>query len=117
MAIFICIVGPLSALRTPTDVFPDIGIPVIAVVWQYTGLSPDAMAGRVISPYERALSTTVNDIEHIESQSLAGMGVVKVFFQPGVDIRTANAQITAISQTIRLHRAGAADGVLQPDPG
>lgn len=100
MAIFICIVGPLSALRTPTDVFPDIGIPVIAVVWQYTGLSPDAMAGRVISPYERALSTTVNDIEHIESQSLAGMGVVKVFFQPGVDIRTANAQITAISQTM-----------------
>lgn len=100
MAIFICIVGPLSALRTPTDVFPDIGIPVIAVVWQYTGLSPDAMAGRVISPYERALSTTVNDIEHIESQSLAGMDVVKVFFQPGVDIRTANAQITAISQTI-----------------
>ncbi|HDS1123790.1 TPA: efflux RND transporter permease subunit [Stenotrophomonas maltophilia] len=100
MAIFICIVGPLSALRTPTDVFPDIGIPVIAVVWQYTGLSPDAMAGRVISPYERALSTTVNDIAHIESQSLAGMGVVKVFFQPGVDIRTANAQITAISQTI-----------------
>ncbi|HGM7335792.1 TPA: efflux RND transporter permease subunit [Stenotrophomonas maltophilia] len=100
MAIFICIVGPLSALRTPTDVFPYIGIPVIAVVWQYTGLSPDAMAGRVISPYERALSTTVNDIEHIESQSLAGMGVVKVFFQPGVDIRTANAQITAISQTI-----------------
>lgn len=100
MAIFICIVGPLSALRTPTDVFPDIGIPIIAVVWQYTGLSPDAMAGRVISPYERALSTTVNDIEHIESQSLAGMGVVKVFFQPGVDIRTANAQITAISQTI-----------------
>lgn len=100
MAIFICMVGPLSALRTPTDVFPDIGIPVIAVVWQYTGLSPDAMAGRVISPYERALSTTVNDIEHIESQSLAGMGVVKVFFQPGVDIRTANAQITAISQTI-----------------
>lgn len=100
MAIFICIVGPLSALRMPTDVFPDIGIPVVAVVWQYTGLSPDAMAGRVISPYERALSTTVNDIEHIESQSLAGMGVVKVFFQPGVDIRTANAQITAISQTI-----------------
>ncbi|MBH1681023.1 efflux RND transporter permease subunit [Stenotrophomonas maltophilia] len=100
MAIFICIIGPLSALRTPTDVFPDIGIPVVAVVWQYTGLSPDAMAGRVISPYERALSTTVNDIAHIESQSLAGMGVVKVFFQPGVDIRTANAQITAISQTM-----------------
>ncbi|MEK1910199.1 MAG: efflux RND transporter permease subunit, partial [Pseudomonas chlororaphis] len=100
LAIFICIIGPLAALRTPTDVFPDIGIPVVAVVWQYTGLSPDAMAGRVIYTYERSLSTTVNDIEHIESQSLPGMGIVKIFFQPGVDIRTANAQVTAVSQTV-----------------
>ncbi|WP_455921415.1 efflux RND transporter permease subunit [Pseudomonas putida] len=100
LAIFICIIGPLSAMRTPTDVFPDIGIPVIAVVWSYTGLSPDAMAGRVIYTYERSLSTTVNDIEHIESQSLPGMGIVKIFFQPGVDIRTANAQVTAVSQTV-----------------
>lgn len=83
LAIVICIIGPLAALRTPTDVFPDIGIPVVAVVWQYTGLSPDAMAGRVIYTYERSLSTTVNDIEHIESQSLPGMGIVKIFFQPG----------------------------------
>lgn len=100
MAIFICIVGPLAAVKTPTDVFPDIGIPVIAVVWQYAGLAPDAMAGRVIYTYERSLSTTVNDIEHIESQSLPGMGIVKIFFQPGVDIRTANAQVTAVSQTV-----------------
>jgi len=100
MAIFICIVGPLSAVKTPTDVFPDIGIPVIAVVWQYAGLAPDAMAGRVIYTYERSLSTTVNDIEHIESQSLPGMGIVKIFFQPDVDIRTANAQVTAVSQTV-----------------
>ncbi|MFF7710580.1 efflux RND transporter permease subunit [Pseudomonas sp. NPDC007930] len=100
LALLICLVGPLAALRTPTDVYPDIGIPVVAVVWQYTGLSPEQMAGRVIYPYERALSTTVNDIEHVESQSLPGMGIVKVFFQPSVDIRTANAQVTAISQTV-----------------
>ncbi|MEO6677838.1 MAG: efflux RND transporter permease subunit, partial [Pseudomonas sp.] len=100
LAIFICIIGPMAALRTPTDVFPDIGIPVIAVVWQYNGLAPQDMAGRVIYTYERSLSTTVNDIEHIESQSLPGMGIVKIFFQPGVDIRTANAQVTAVSQTV-----------------
>ena len=100
LAIFICIIGPLAAVRTPTDVFPDIGIPVVAVVWQYTGLAPADMAGRVIYSYERSLSTTVNDIEHIESQSLPGMGIVKIFFQPGVDIRTANAQVTAVSQTV-----------------
>lgn len=100
LAIFICIIGPLAAVRTPTDVFPDIGIQVVAVVWQYTGLAPADMAGRVIYTYERSLSTTVNDIEHIESQSLPGMGIVKIFFQPGVDIRTANAQVTAVSQTV-----------------
>ncbi|WP_371366864.1 efflux RND transporter permease subunit [Pseudomonas sp. QL9] len=100
MALLICILGPLAALRTPTDVFPDIGIPVIAAVWQYNGLSPRDMAGRVLFTYERSLSTTVNDIEHIESQSLPGIGVVKIFFQPGVDIRTANAQVTAVSQTV-----------------
>ncbi|WP_435609218.1 efflux RND transporter permease subunit [Pseudomonas knackmussii] len=100
MALLICILGPLAALRTPTDVFPDIGIPVIAAVWQYNGLSPRDMAGRVLFTYERSLSTTVNDIEHIESQALPGIGVVKIFFQPGVDIRTANAQVTAVSQTV-----------------
>ena len=100
MALLILIFGTISALRTPTDIFPDIKIPVIAAVWNYTGLPPDEMSGRIISVYERSLTTTVNDIEHIESQSLAGYGVVKIFFQPTVNINTANAQVTAISQTV-----------------
>ena len=100
MALLILIFGTISAIRTPTDIFPNIKIPVIAAVWNYTGLPPDEMSGRIISVYERSLTTTVNDIEHIESQSLAGYGVVKIFFQPGVDINTANAQVTAISQTV-----------------
>jgi multidrug efflux pump subunit AcrB len=100
MAILIMIFGSLSAIRTPTDIFPNIGIPVISVVWGYTGLSPDDMAGRIVAPYERILSTTVNDVEHIESQSFPGMGVVKIFFQPTVDINAAQAQVTSISQTI-----------------
>jgi CzcA family heavy metal efflux pump len=100
LAILILIIGPLAALRTPTDIFPDIKIPVISVVWQYTGLPPDQMAGRIMSPFERVLTTTVNDVQHIEGQSLAGYGIVKIFFQPGADIRTANAQVTAVSQAI-----------------
>lgn len=100
LALFILIVGPLAALRTPTDIFPNIGIPVISVVWTYNGLSPSAMSGRVIYYYERSLTSTVSDIEHIESQSLPGIGVVKIFFQPGVDVRTATAQVTSISQTV-----------------
>jgi multidrug efflux pump subunit AcrB len=99
LAILILIVGPLAAMRTPTDIFPDIKIPVIGVAFQYTGLSPDEMAGRIISPYERGLTTTVNDIEHIESTSLPGMGIEKIYFQPNVDMRTATAQVTSISQT------------------
>jgi multidrug efflux pump subunit AcrB len=100
MAFLIMIFGSLAALRTPTDIFPNIGIPVISVVWSYTGLPPDDMAGRIVGPYERSLTTTVNDIEHIESQSLSGIGVVKVFFQPSVNIDMALAQVTAISQTV-----------------
>ncbi|GLQ88039.1 efflux RND transporter permease subunit [Dyella flagellata] len=100
LALFILIVGPLAALRTPTDIFPNIGIPVISVVWTYNGLSPSAMSGRVIYYYERSLTSTVSDIEHMESQSLPGIGVVKIFFQPGVDVRTATAQVTSISQTV-----------------
>ena len=100
LALFILIAGPLAALRTPTDIFPNIGIPVISVVWTYNGQSPSAMSGRVIYYYERQLTSTVSDIEHIESQSLPGIGVVKIFFQPGVDIRTATAQVTSISQTV-----------------
>jgi multidrug efflux pump subunit AcrB len=100
LALLLLIIGPLAALRTPTDIFPDIRIPVIGVVWQYTGLPPDQMAGRITSPFERSLTTTVNDIEHIVANSFNGFGIVKIFFQPNVDIRTANAQVTAISQTL-----------------
>jgi multidrug efflux pump subunit AcrB len=100
LALLIVIVGPLAAIRTPTDIFPNIGVPVIGVAFQYAGLPPDDMAGRIITPYERTLTTTVNDIEHIESTSLPGMGIVKIYFEPTVDIRTATAQVTSISQTI-----------------
>src|SRR5580704_10274037 len=100
LAILILLLGPLAALRTPTDIFPEIKIPVIAVVWTYRGLPPDDMSGRVIYYYERQLSSSVNDIEHVESQSLPGIGIVKIFFQPNVDIRTATAQVTSISQTV-----------------
>jgi CzcA family heavy metal efflux pump len=99
LAIFILIIGPLSAMKTPTDIFPDIRIPVISVVWQYTGLPPDQMVGRITSPFERTLTTTVNDVEHIEAESVAGFGIIKIFFQPGVNISTANAQVTAVAQT------------------
>jgi CzcA family heavy metal efflux pump len=100
LAIFILIVGPLSALRTPTDIFPAIDIPVVSVVWQYTGLSPDQMEGRIMAPFQRILTTTVNGVEHIEGTSLNGYGVIKIFFQPGTNIATANAQVTSISQEI-----------------
>ena len=100
LALLLLIIGPLAALRTPTDIFPDIRIPVIGVVWQYTGLPPDQMAGRIITQYQRILTTTVNDIEHITANSYYGVGIVKIFFQPNADIRTANAQVTAVSQTI-----------------
>ncbi|WP_298747868.1 efflux RND transporter permease subunit [uncultured Brevundimonas sp.] len=100
MAILIALGGILAAVRTPVDIFPDIRAPVIAVAWTYAGLPPQEMAGRIITPFERALSATVSDVEHIESQSMPGVGVVKVYFQPGVDIRTATAQLTSISQTM-----------------
>ncbi|WP_051335522.1 efflux RND transporter permease subunit [Methylocapsa acidiphila] len=100
LAILILIFGSLSAIRTPTDIFPNIGIPVISVIWSYNGLPPDDMSGRIVYFYERALTATVNDIEHIESQSLAGYGIVKIFFQPTVNINAAQAQVTAISQTV-----------------
>jgi len=100
LALVIFIVGPLAALRTPVDIFPDIRIPVIAVIWQYTGLPPDQMAGRITTQFQRALTTTVNDIEHMEATSYNTLSITKIFFQPNVDIRIANAQVTAISQTL-----------------
>ena len=100
LALLLLIIGPLAASRTPVDIFPEIRIPIIAAIWRYTGLLPADMAGRMVTQFERALTTTVNDIEHIEANSYTGVGIVKIFFQPGADIRTANAQVTAISQTL-----------------
>ncbi len=100
MAMLIVIFGVTAAIRTPTDIFPNIGIPVVAVVWTYDGLPADDMSKRVIYYYERTLSSQVNDIEHIESQSLPRYGVVKVFFQRGVNINAALAETTAASQTV-----------------
>jgi multidrug efflux pump subunit AcrB len=99
-ALLILLLGTLAALRMPVDIFPNINIPVIGVAWLYTGLPPDQMSGRVVTPFERALTTTVNDIEHIESSSYTTFGIVKIFFHPSVNIATANAQVTAISQTL-----------------
>ena len=100
MALLLLIVGPLAATRTPTDIFPEIRMPVIAVAWNYTGLPPDQMAGRISTLFQRVLTTAVNDIEHIEASSYPGVSVVKIFFQPGVSVATANAQVTAISQVV-----------------
>ena len=100
LALLLMIIGPLAASRTPVDIFPEIRIPIIAVVWNFTGLPPEEMAGRMVSPFERALTTTVFDIEHIEANSYTGVGIVKIFFHPGVDVQRANAQVTAISQTM-----------------
>jgi len=99
LALLLMILGPLAIVRTPTDIFPNINIPVISMVWQYTGLSPEQMADRIIYLSERSLTTTVNDIEHLESNSMNGIGVIKIFFQPGVNIANAVAQVTAIAQT------------------
>ena len=107
MAMLIVIFGVLSALRMPTDIFPEIRVPVIGVAFTYAGLSPEEMAGRVVTPYERFLGNTVNDIDHIESQSLPGLAVVKVYLQPGADMRLATAQVTSTSQTaVRQMPAG-----------
>jgi multidrug efflux pump subunit AcrB len=100
MSMLIVILGVATILRMPTDIFPDIDIPVISVVWNYTGLPPEEMEKRIVTNYERGLTTTVNDIEHVESQTLTGISVVKIFFQPGARIEAATAQVTAISQTV-----------------
>ncbi len=99
-SLLILILGVVAILRTPTDIFPNINIPVVSVIWSYAGLSPQEMSDRITAQFERAATTTVNDIEHIESQSLNGVAIVKIFFQPNVKIEGAIAQVTAISQTI-----------------
>jgi multidrug efflux pump subunit AcrB len=100
MAIAIALLGSLAILRTPTDIFPQINIPVVSVIWSYSGMAPDEMEGRIVTICERAMTTTVNSIEHIESQSLNGVAVIRVFFQPDAKIEAAVAEVTAINQTL-----------------
>jgi CzcA family heavy metal efflux pump len=100
LAILILVLSPVVILRTPTDIFPNINIPVIAVAWQYSGMNPEELEGRLTSGYERILTTTVDNIEHIESTTVNGQAIVKLYFQPGASLDTANAQVTAISQTV-----------------
>jgi CzcA family heavy metal efflux pump len=99
MALVILLLTPITILRTPTDIFPEIDIPVVSVVWNYAGLSPVDMADRIVAPSERGINITVNDIEHLESQSVYGLGVIKIFFRPGANLQGAIAEVTAITQT------------------
>src|SRR5258708_37857374 len=100
MALLIAILGGMSILTTPTDVFPYINIPVAGVIWSYSGMSPDDMAKRVMSISERAMTTTVNSIEHIEATAYNGVGLIRVYLQPGANIDLAMSQIVAVNQTI-----------------
>src|SRR3979411_3318274 len=99
LAVLILVLSPIMILRTPTDIFPNINIPVIAVAWQFTGMNPEELEGRLTSPFERVLTTTVDNIEHIESTTVNGQAIVRIYLQPGASLDTANAQVTAISQT------------------
>jgi CzcA family heavy metal efflux pump len=99
LSLLLFIVGPVVMLRTPVDIFPNIDIPVVSVIWNYAGMSPQELSDRIVLPFERSLTTTVNDIEHSESQTLNGVSVTKIFFRPSVNISQAVAQVTAISQT------------------
>ena len=100
MALLIIILTPITILRTPVDIFPDINIPVISVVWNYTGLAPGEMADRIVTNSERGFTVVVNDIEHQESQSLNGLAIIKIFFRPGVNIPMAMTQVTGMCQTV-----------------
>src|SRR5262245_44218669 len=100
MAVLIAIGGAITIARTPVDIFPEINIPVVSVIWQFTGLSPNEVEGRMVTVSERAMTTTVNAIEHIESQSLSGVGLIRIFFQPNAVIGSAVAEVTATNQTL-----------------
>src|SRR6201996_4769722 len=99
LSLLLFVIGPVAMMRTPVDIFPNIDIPVVSVIWNYAGLSPEELSNRIVTPFERTLTTTVNDIEHTESQGLNGVSVVKIFFRPSVNIAQAVAQVTAIAQT------------------
>ncbi len=113
MATLIVILGVTSILVMPVDIFPYIDIPVVSVVWSYPGVSPNDMEKRIVTVSERAMTTTVNDIEHIESQSYNGVAVIKLFFQPNVKVELAIAQVTAIMQTILR---ALPPGIFPPNP-
>ncbi len=100
MAVLIAILGGVAIVTMPVDIFPYIDIPVVSVVWNYQGMSPDEMEKRIDTIFERSMTTTVNDIEHIESQSYSGVSVTRVYFQPAVKVEMAMAQVTAICQTL-----------------
>src|SRR5260370_36722442 len=100
MALLIIILTPITILRTPVDIFPEINIPVVSVIWNYTGLAPSEMADRIVANSERGFTVTVSDIEHQESQSLSGIAVIKIFFRPSVSISVRLTQVTAIVQTV-----------------
>jgi multidrug efflux pump subunit AcrB len=100
MALLIIILTPITILRTPVDIFPDINIPVISVVWSYDGMSPSEMADRIVSNSERGFTVTVNDIEHQESVAVPGKAVIKIFFRPNVNLSMAMTQVTAMCQTV-----------------
>src|SRR5450756_1335862 len=100
VAVLLAILGGAAIVTMPVDIFPYIDIPVVSVVWSYNGLSPEEMEKRMVTTFERAMTTTVNDIEHIESQSYSGVSVTRVYFQPNAKVELALAQITAISQTL-----------------
>ncbi len=133
LALLILILSPIVILATPTDIFPNINIPVIAVGWTYTGLNPEEMEGRITTVYERSLTTLVDNIQHIESTTYDGLSMVKIYLQPNASLDTANAQVTAASQMLlrqlppgtqpplvielqRLQRADPAAWPLRPGP-
>src|SRR5258708_7071586 len=100
VALLILILSPVVILRTPTDIFPNVDIPVIAVAFSYTGLNPEEMEGRITTVFERVVTTVVNDVEHVESTTINGQAIVRIFLQPGANVDRATAQITAGSQTV-----------------
>src|SRR6185503_1338681 len=100
VALLIAVLGAVSIYRMSTDIFPEINIPVVSVVWQFTGMPADEIESRIILITERVLTASVNDIEHIESQSLDGVGVIRIYFQPGAAIAEAETQVTATCQTL-----------------
>src|SRR5271156_2745153 len=98
LAILIMIAAPVVIMGTPTDIFPNINIPVVSIAWSYTGLNPEELEGRITTPYEKVLTTLVDNIQHIESTTIAGQAVVKIYLQPGASLDTANAQVSAASE-------------------